>query len=206
MSRSSTILIPLQAAFLLTFSSMSIFTVSAQSVGSTVTISLSGNETISHSTSVDVGDTFSIGYTIKSSNETSYVTTTVGFELEAGFSQTIFTNRTMIDPHQTRMNGTMFTASEKGAIVVTYDGCSNPCKGRVSINSNYSVQTDLLQSYMRTTLMWSPFLAIALTGGLVGGYFLGRNRLTNLMKKGKWNPPTSGGESSRFGIGKRTDD
>jgi hypothetical protein len=173
-----------------------------------VTISLSGNETVSYPTSVDVGDTFSMDYTIKSSNETSCITTTVSFEPEAGISQPIFnnqtlihpqlifTNRTLIGPHLTRINGTSFKASEKGAIMVTYYGCSNPCKGKTSISSSYSLQTELFQSYMRTALLWSPFLAVTsivgLIGGLVGGYYLARNRLLNLLKKGKWSPSTSG--------------
>ena len=201
MSRCPILLVLFVAALILTFSSTRVVMVLAQgspalrysTSGNEYVFSISGNEYVSHYIDVDVGDTFSMEYGVRSFNESSCVTISASFESGMGASQHpyFFGNKTSIGPNSFRLNGTAFTASSKGTIMVSYVGCSLPCEGRLSIGASYSVQTSLVQEYVRTTQMWAPALAGLFTGGFGFGYIVHRFRARKFQRSTTEKQPPS---------------
>ncbi len=160
--------------------------VMAQTVKSTTTLSISGNQTISHRFPVDIGDTMSVDYTVSSSNATTCVDVSVNFETSGGLS-TSWDNRSTLRPYSQKSNGTRVSALGKGTVTATYSACPEvpSCKGKVSIDVAYSLDVAQFENYKQTATIYVPALVGLTIAVGFALFFIGRH-------KGKHSKPNTG--------------
>lgn len=146
----------------------------AQTVSTDVKLSISGGQSISQSFAASLGDNLSVSYTVDSSNESSCLAVNLEFKPSNPYQTATLSNLTsVLGPYSRRTNSTWARATGDGSLSVTYSACPEvpTCKGKISIDSTYSLSVSSLESAKQQAQNAGFYLAGMIVSALAATFF-----------------------------------